>query len=77
MSCHLPICTMRDHFLDFSLAFFRQLMRNFGTSEPASSNEKTKQRFANMPKAEMGCPNFEGFLAQLHCKCTYGNKNQT
>ena len=51
LSCHLPICTMRDHFLDFSLAFFRQLMRNFGTSEPASSNEKTKQRFANMPKA--------------------------
>ena len=25
----------------------------------------------------MDSPSFKGFQAQLDCKCTYGNKNQT
>ena len=85
---------MLDLFRDFSLVFFVNWKKNFGTSKLASSNRRTKQGFVNMRSAviyvtiawaetkiqrqnEMDGPNIEGFHAQLDCKLTYGNKNQT
>ena len=48
LSRHLPNCTMVDLFRDFFLAFSDNWKWNFGTSEPASSNRKIKQRFVNI-----------------------------
>ena len=51
LSRHLPNWTMSALLRDFSLAFFVHWKWNFETSEPASSNRTTKQRFINMPGA--------------------------
>ena len=51
LSHHLPNCTVSDLFRDFSLAFFINWKWNIGTSEPASSNRGTKQRFVNISGA--------------------------
>ena len=61
--------------------FVKRLKWNFGTSEPASNNKRTKQRFVNLLSAvtcvnvtrdenpqkgnEMGSPSFEGSQARL------------
>ena len=52
LSHHLPICTMSDHFQNFSITFFFVNWKwNFERSELANSNRRTKQRFANMLSA--------------------------
>ena len=48
LSRHLPYCTMSDLLRDYSLAFSDNWKWNFGTSEPESSNRRTKQRFINI-----------------------------
>ena len=83
LSRHLSNCATSDHFPDFSQAFFfvKRLKWNFGASEPASNNKRTKQRFVNLLSAvtcvnvtrdenpqrgnEMGSPSFGGFHARL------------
>ena len=51
LSRYLPNCTMSDHFPNFSVAFFRWLRWNFGTSETANSKRRTKQRFVIISSA--------------------------
>ena len=90
---HLPNCTTSDLFRDRVKAFFANKKENFGAIQPASSNRKTKgckhagrrnlrhcdvSRDENPSREnEIDSPSSEGFHAQLDCKLTYDNKNQT
>ena len=47
--CHVK--TNFHHFQDFSPVFFINWNWNFGISESARTNRRTKQRFVNMPNA--------------------------
>ena len=54
LSRHLSNCAMFDRlFRDFFLAFFDNWKWNFGTSEPASINRRTKQRFVNTKRRNL------------------------
>ena len=90
---HPPNCTASDLFRDRVKAFFANKKENFGAIQPASSNRKTKgckhagrrnlrhcdvSRDENPSREnEIDSPSSEGFHAQLDCKLTYDNKNQT
>ena len=88
LSSHLPNCIMSDLFRDLFLAF-RSLIESEISEQANKSLQKCQAQYLRYCKVsrdknpqssnKIGSPSFDGhgFHAQLDCKLTYGNKNQT